>query len=41
MASFPNKQERVMALTGRSFLTEANKRAYWMLYQTKRNMLIA
>jgi serine/threonine-protein kinase HipA len=40
MAPYLEKQASIETLIRRSFLTEANKRGYLMMYQTKRNYLI-
>jgi len=40
MAPYLEKQPFVEVFIGRSFLTEANKRDYLMMYQTKRNYLL-
>lgn len=40
MAPYLEKQALMETLISRSFLTEANKRGYLMLYQTKRNYLL-
>ena len=40
MAPYLEKQPLMETLISRSFLTEANKRGYLMLYQTKRNYLL-
>ena len=40
MAPYLEKQPLMETLISRSFLTEANKRCYLMLYQTKRNYLL-
>ncbi len=41
MSMYLEKQPFVEVLTNRSFLTEANKRGYLMMYQTKRNYLLS
>jgi len=41
IAPYLEKQPFMEVLIGRSFLTEANKRAYLMMYQTKRNYLLS
>jgi serine/threonine-protein kinase HipA len=41
MAPYLEKQPFMEALISRSFLTEANKRGYLMMYQTKRNYLLS
>ncbi len=41
MAPYLEKQPLVEVLISRSFLTEANKRGYLMMYQTKRNYLLS
>lgn len=38
---FLEKQPFVETLVSHSFLTESNKRGYWLMYSTKRNHLIA
>lgn len=40
MAPYLVKQPLIEILTGRSFLTDSNKRGYLMMYQTKRNYLV-
>jgi serine/threonine-protein kinase HipA len=40
MRPYLEKQPLMEMLISRSFLTEANKRAYLMMYQTKRNYLL-
>jgi len=40
MGPYLEKQPLMETLIGRSFLTEANKRGYLMMYQTKRNYLL-
>lgn len=40
MAPYLDKQPFMETLISRSFLTEANKRGYLMMYQTKRNYLL-
>jgi serine/threonine-protein kinase HipA len=40
LALFLSKQPLVETLISRSFLTDANKRAYLQLLRTKRNFLI-
>jgi serine/threonine-protein kinase HipA len=41
MAPYLEKQPFMEVLISRSFLTEANKRGYLMMYQTKRNYLLS
>ena len=41
MAPYLEKQPFMEALISRSFLTDANKRGYLMMYQTKRNYLLS
>jgi len=41
MAMYLEKQPFVEVLINRSFLTEANKRRYLMMYQTKRNYFLS
>ena len=41
MAAYIERQPFMEELIGRSFLTEANKRGYLMMYQTKRNYLLS
>jgi serine/threonine-protein kinase HipA len=40
MAPYLERQPSMEALIGRSFLTDANKRGYLMMYQKKRNYLL-
>lgn len=41
MAPYLEKQPFIEVLISRSFLTEANKRGYLMMYQTKRNYILS